>query len=174
MNAERLTRRQKVPFLKSLVWPCQGSNPQPPDREVDTLTTRPSCQQGGFNKMKITRHYSFFCDSFNVQVEFGNNSSPCWWISWLPGEHRLKVTWAGYALKESPMRLFSEEEEIPVDHRKVRVRGEGVEYAKVFKAGEFFIDGSSAGKGQSWNASTINSCFRRYTSVAYIMLIAVY
>ncbi len=39
-NVERLTRRQQVPFLKSLVWPGQDSNPRLPDPAAGALTTR--------------------------------------------------------------------------------------------------------------------------------------
>ena len=41
---ERQTRRQWVPFLKSLVWLSRGSNLRPSGSEEDALTTGPSLQ----------------------------------------------------------------------------------------------------------------------------------
>ena len=65
------------------------------------------------------------------------------------GEHELKVTWSGFPIKGSPLKLYSKTEEIPVDHTKVKIRGDGMEVGKVFKETEFIIDGSTAGSGQS-------------------------
>ena len=37
LDAERQAKEQLVPFLKSLVWPGRGSNPQPPGHKADAL-----------------------------------------------------------------------------------------------------------------------------------------
>ena len=37
LNAERKAKEQLEPFLKSLVWPSRGSNPQPPSHKADAL-----------------------------------------------------------------------------------------------------------------------------------------
>jgi len=40
LNVERLARKQPAPILTPLVWCGRGSNPQPPDYEVNALSTR--------------------------------------------------------------------------------------------------------------------------------------
>ena len=46
---------QQVPLLKSLVWPERDSNPQPPDRAADALTTRP--QERFFHMVNMVISY---------------------------------------------------------------------------------------------------------------------
>ncbi|XP_072180016.1 filamin-A-like [Diadema setosum] len=82
----------------------------------------------------------------NVESEMQGRQS----VTFTPdeeGEHELKVMWSGYPIKGSPIKIFCKTEEVPIDHTKVRVRGEGMEVGKVFKPSEFIIDGAGAGPG---------------------------
>ena len=67
MNAERLTRRQKVQFLKSF---GRGSNPLPPNCEADALTTRPSQQY------LTTNAYQEFDDGLSILVQLPSKHLP--------------------------------------------------------------------------------------------------
>ncbi|XP_063967076.1 filamin-B-like isoform X1 [Lytechinus pictus] len=82
----------------------------------------------------------------NIEPEMQGRQS----VAFIPdeqGAHELKVTWSGVPIKGSPLKLYSKTEEIPIDHTKVQVRGDGMEVGKVFKKTEFIIDGSNAGPG---------------------------
>ena len=67
LNAERQAEEQLVPFLKSLIWPGQGLNPQPPSHKADALPLSHCAGIFLYEKAKITK-------SFKVKItRQGNN-----------------------------------------------------------------------------------------------------
>ena len=56
LNAERLARRHQVQFLRSLVWPGQELNPQPPTHQASALSLDHWVQVLSFVEVCIQQH----------------------------------------------------------------------------------------------------------------------